>query len=144
VTHSSTELSADDMRRGHTLIVEDLPGSAAEWIHEDYLHHDPLTPETETVSNRAQYLTAYEAFKEAVPDQSTVAEHVIVEGNYSAARWRFTGTHTGAFRDLQPTNNSIDYAGMTMYRWDDGRVVEGWTLFDVMGFYAQIGLGVQQ
>jgi len=103
-----------------------------------------LTPETETVSSLEQYLAAYEAFKTAVPDQVSTAEKVIVEGNWSAARWHFIGTHTGQFRDIAPSNNKIDYVGMTMYRWEGSKVVEGWTLFDVVNFSRQIGIGPQQ
>lgn len=144
MTHSSTELSAEDMRRGHIEIIENVPVGCQNWVDENYLHHDPLTPETESVSSRDQYVEAYESFKTAVPDQITRAEKVIVEGNWSAARWRFVGTHTGEFRGLAPTNNTIDYGGLTMYRWEGGKVVEGWTLFDILGFSSQMGMGSAQ
>ena len=144
MTNKSTEITAEDRRRGHTEIIENLPVAGERWVDENYVHHDPLTPETETVSSLEQYLAAYEAFKTAVPDQVSTAEKVIVEGNWSAARWHFIGTHTGQFRDIAPSNNKIDYVGMTMYRWEGSKVVEGWTLFDVVNFSRQIGIGPQQ
>jgi predicted ester cyclase len=128
------------MKEGHRLIVEDLPRAAATWIHTDYVHHDPLIPETHAVRSREAYVAAHGAFDEAVPDQVTTAEEVIADGAFSSARWRFSGTHTGDFRGIAPTGNRIEFWGMTMYRWEGGQVVEGWTLFDVMGFNQQMGL----
>ena len=141
---SARTLSVEDMRTGHIAVIENVPVAAERWVDEHYVHHDPLTPETESVRSRAQYVEAFGAFYEAVPDQVTVAEHVMVEGDYSAARWRFTGTHTGSLRGMEPTNNKIDYYGMTMYRWSNGQIAEGWTLFDVLGFYGQLGIGAAQ
>jgi predicted ester cyclase len=138
---TASTLTIEDMRSGHIAVIQNVPVAAARWVDENYLHHDPLTPETEAIRSREQYVVAFDVFKEAVPDQITTAEHVIVEGDYSAARWRFTGTHTGKLRGMEPTNNKIDYYGMTMYRWENGKIVEGWTLFDVIGFYGQLGIG---
>jgi predicted ester cyclase len=128
------------MKEGHRRIVEDLRGAAATWIHSGYVHHDPLIPETHAVRSRDAYVAAYGAFDEAVPDQVTTAEEVIADGDFSSARWRFTGTHTGDFRGIAPTGNRIEFWGMTMYRWEGGQVVEGWTLFDVMNFNQQLGI----
>jgi predicted ester cyclase len=128
------------MKEGHRAIVEDLPGAAPTWIHPDYLHHDPLIPETQAVRSREAYVGAYGAFDEAVPDQVTTAEEVIAGGDFSSARWRFSGTHSGDFRGIAPTGKQIEFWGMTMYRWEGGQVVEGWTLFDVMGLNQQLGL----
>jgi predicted ester cyclase len=134
-------MDIEAMRKGHQAIVEDLPAAAPTWVHPDYVHHDPLIPETHAVRSREAYIAAYGAFDEAVPDQVTTAEQVVADGEFSSARWRFTGTFTGEFRGIAPTGRTIEFWGMTMYRWEGGQVVEGWTLFDVMGFNAQLGLG---
>jgi predicted ester cyclase len=128
------------MREGHQLVIEDMSLAADKWIHPDYIHHDPLLRETQGVASRDEYLTAWGAFKEAMPDMRSSADEIIVEGNRSAARWTFSGTHSGSFNGLEPTGSRVEFSGMTLYHWKDGRIIEGWTLFDVLGFQAQIGL----
>lgn len=141
---SESGLSPEEMRAGHRAIVVDLGGAAEQWIHPNYVHHDPLIGETAGVSSRDAYVAAFESFRDPMPDQVTTAEEVLVDGCFTSARWRFRGRFTGEFRGLPPTNEIVEFWGLTMYRWEGGQVVEGWTLFDVTGFYAQIGVSAPQ
>ena len=127
------------MREGHRAIVADLGAAADQWIHPDYVHHDPLLPE-KTLHGRDAYVTAFAGFRDPMPDFTSSPDVVFADGDHSAARWRFKGTHTGEFRGIPPTNKIVEFWGMSIYRWEGGRVVEGWTLFDVLGFNAQLGI----
>jgi predicted ester cyclase len=52
-----------------------------------------------------------------------------------------TGTHTGNFFILQPTENEISYEAVHVFRiGDDGKIVEHKAIRDDLTFLAQLGV----
>jgi predicted ester cyclase len=49
-------------------------------------------------------------------------------------------THTGRLGDLAPTGRPVRLASVIIYRFDTGRVVEEWEIFDKLGMYEQLGV----
>jgi predicted ester cyclase len=43
-------------------------------------------------------------------------------------RLRWTGTHTGPYLGVAPTGKRVEVRGMTTWRFEDGKVVEDWTV----------------
>jgi predicted ester cyclase len=54
-------------------------------------------------------------------------------------RWHGTGTHTGEFRGIAPTEKEISIAGVAIYRVENGGIVEGWSQADTFSLLSQIG-----
>ena len=77
--------------------------------------------------------------REAFPDITFVVEEMVAEGDLVATRWTGTGTHHGEFMGFEPTGRQATVAGMTMQRFKDGRIVEGWTQQDALGLLRQLG-----
>jgi len=79
-------------------------------------------------------------FMSIFPDMRTTAEDVIAEGDKVTVRWTFTGTQTGEWAGILPTNKQATWAGVAIYRIADGKVVEGWQWANMMGAFRQLGV----
>jgi predicted ester cyclase len=79
-------------------------------------------------------------FVSAYPDIRIVVEDTIVEGDKIAARCRVTGTHDGEGIGVAPSNNPIEFTGMTIVHVKDGKIVEAWNEFNFMKMYDQLGV----
>jgi steroid delta-isomerase-like uncharacterized protein len=58
------------------------------------------------------------------------------------SQWVFHGTHDGRLPgiDADPTNQSVEMSGATVYGLEDGVVTEAWWYYDMLGMLAQLGL----
>jgi predicted ester cyclase len=52
---------------------------------------------------------------------------------------KLTGTHTGEYYGLAPTGKKITYTAVAICRIVDGKIVEGWGVYDMLDFYKQLG-----
>jgi predicted ester cyclase len=74
------------------------------------------------------------------PDTKITIDEIIAEGDIVAVRGEFKGTNTGKVRDNPPTGKKFIRAYAAFYRLKDGKIMEGWTVQDVLGMYQQLGL----
>ena len=74
------------------------------------------------------------------PDLHVTIEDVIAEGDKVWIRLTETGTHTGTFRGLKPTGVKITYTAVTIWRIVEGKVVEGWGVYNQIDYYRQLGV----
>jgi steroid delta-isomerase-like uncharacterized protein len=66
----------------------------------------------------------------------------IAEGNLLCVRWVCTAKHTGDGLGVPPTGRTINVTGITIVRVADGKVVEAWQNWDMLGMMEQIkGVG---
>jgi steroid delta-isomerase-like uncharacterized protein len=75
----------------------------------------------------------------AFPDLHIEVEDVIADGDRTAMRICCTGTHLGDHLGIPPTGKKVAFTGMTIARWRDGKIVEGWNNVDMAGMMRQIG-----
>jgi predicted ester cyclase len=57
-----------------------------------------------------------------------------------AARWSGTGTHRGDGLGFPATGRQVEFHGMTIVRVEQGKLVEGWNVFDQLGMLQQLGV----
>jgi predicted ester cyclase len=50
------------------------------------------------------------------------------------------GTHRGPFMGIQPTNRELSWTGITIDRIVEGKIVESWANWDMMGMMQQLGV----
>jgi len=74
------------------------------------------------------------------PDYHGTIEDVIAEGDKVWARVTYTGTHTGEYLGFAPSGKKISYKSVTIKRIVDGKIVEGWTVNDMLDFLKQLGI----
>ena len=79
-------------------------------------------------------------FRTAFPDLHCTLEDEIRQGDKLAAHWTMHGTQKGLFMGNSPTGKLVEVQGIIFARTIDGRVVEDWTLLDLMGILQQLGI----
>lgn len=75
----------------------------------------------------------------AFPDEVTVFEDQIAEGDKVVSRMTSTATHRGEFQGIPPTEKPVRLTGLWIDRIVDGQIVERWGEFDMMGLLQQLG-----
>jgi len=66
------------------------------------------------------------------------ADQIVAEGETVAVRWTARGRHTGHVPGLPPTGREIVTTGIDMLRIVNGKIVEGWVSWDVLGLVEQM------
>ena len=72
-------------------------------------------------------------------DAKHVFEDVIAEGDRVSLRFTVSEKHTGKYNNIEPTGKSVTFARFSIYRIQDGKVAECWTLLDSLGLFQQLG-----
>lgn len=75
---------------------------------------------------------------EIFPDYTGEAEAVLAEGDLVTVRYSVSGTHTGEYRDVEPTGQVAAWTGISMYRIVDGQIAEIWLEEDRLGLLEQL------
>jgi steroid delta-isomerase-like uncharacterized protein len=82
--------------------------------------------------------------KEGVPDLTVTVEDQVADGDKVATRWTARGTHDGDLMGIDPTGRTATVTGITIQRFGaGGRIVEGWTNWDMLGMLQQLGIAPQ-
>jgi steroid delta-isomerase-like uncharacterized protein len=106
----------------------------------DYVRHD-LRP-TQAASGPEGQKQIARAFRDAFPDLRFDVELLVAEGDYVAARWLASGTHTGSWGSIEPTGHRVTLAAVNIFRFENGRVAELWNHRDDLGLQEQLGVAV--
>ncbi|MFB7412534.1 MULTISPECIES: ester cyclase [unclassified Streptomyces] len=108
-----------------------------EVLAEGYHDHDPTNEQDvigmDAVRREVEMWRGGFDFAFTVDDQ-------IAEGDRVCTRWTWRGSHTGDFMGLQPTGMDVSMTGTVIHRFrDDGKIVEGWWQYDLLGLMGQLG-----
>ncbi len=101
----------------------------------DHRHHisgSTLAAGREAVKEMARSMHA------AFPDLAFVIEDVLVDGDKVLVRWTAHGTHAATFGGVEATGRRVEWTGMDLIRFADGRVVELWGNNDALGLFEQL------
>ena len=118
----------------------DEPGQA-DVLAEDYVAYAPASLEPEPLDSEA-WAGFLAGFVEGFPDLQLTIEDSVAEGDLVAQRIHFEGTHTGEFQGLPPTGRRVEFSGLELNRFEDGRVAEHWFQLDSLTLLQQLGLKV--
>jgi steroid delta-isomerase-like uncharacterized protein len=114
---------------------------AEEVFADDYVRHD-LRPTKAGPGGAGQALIA-ERFRRAFPDLEWRVDLVLGDGGLVAARWTASGTHSGPWGDVAPTERRATFSGVNIFRFgDNGKIVEIWNHRDDLGLNDQLGAPV--
>lgn len=113
---------------------------AGEVFRDDYVRHDlRVTPVPAGPAGQAKIAAD---FREAFPDARFRVGLILGDGDLVAARWTATGTHSGTFAAIEPTGKEVEFAGVNIFRFSDGKVAEIWNHRDDLGLLTQLGAEV--
>jgi predicted ester cyclase len=88
----------------------------------------------------ADFKVFYETLRQAYPDIHVEIDQVVQEGDTAFARWTATMTHSGDGLGIAPTNKKLKICGMSACKVRDGKIVEGWNIWDQVGMARQLGV----
>src|SRR3954452_4463814 len=86
----------------------------------------------ETIKGEIEY------FRNAVSDLTYTIEDQIAEDDKVVTRYTVSGTHQGEFFGVPPTGKRISMSGMSIDRFEGGKMVEEWPEYDLLGVMRQI------
>jgi len=75
---------------------------------------------------------------EIFPDYTGTTEAMVAEGDTVVVRYTVSGTHTGEYRDIEPTGHTVEWTGVGIYRIDGGEIAEIWLEEDRLGLMEQL------
>jgi len=111
---------------------------ADELFAPNYEHHDASTPDVgrgpESEKKRATL------YRTAFPDIRLNIEDIIAEGETVMARWSCLGTHKGDLSGIAPTGKQFNISGVSIARFANGKMAEGWVNWDALGLMQQLGV----
>jgi predicted ester cyclase len=99
--------------------------------------HD-ATVSGETVAGADAFRSHARALLAAIPDLHFEIEQVVADGDVAAGRMVVSGHLSGPGFGVEPTGQAFSISGMAMGRYREGRLVEGWNNFDLLGLFRQI------
>ncbi|MBT2396045.1 ester cyclase [Streptomyces sp. ISL-100] len=133
------QLNKDTCRRFFLeLCGTDDPAGFSEIFAADYRDHD-VANEQDTQGVDGIRMEAL-GYRTAFPDFQFTIEDQVAEGDRVATRWSWRGTNTGEMRGMPATGNAVSNVGTTTFRFEDGKIKEGWWHWDVMGMMRQLGM----
>ncbi len=100
--------------------------------------HDPQNPNSLKGVQGAK--ATLETFHTAFPDLKITIEKEICEGDYVVQHLRAIGTNTGQFNGMPATGKKSNTTGVMTTKFNNGKVVEAWSIFDSYGLMQQLGV----
>jgi predicted ester cyclase len=79
-------------------------------------------------------------YREAFPDLHLTADDIIMAGDKIVSRGTAHATHTGAYLGIPATGKRFERAYMNIFRVENGKIVEEWSLGDDLGVLHQLGV----
>jgi steroid delta-isomerase-like uncharacterized protein len=111
---------------------------ADEIIAPTYQHHDPSTPDLgKGPEGEKKRVNLYRG---AFHDLRLNIEDLFAEGETVVARWSCRGVHKGELNGIAPTNKQFAITGVTICRFTNGKIVEGFVNWDALGLMRQLGI----
>jgi predicted ester cyclase len=98
---------------------------------EDYVHHGTNGAEIRGIEGARAFAAS---ILSASADRVAVVEQQVSEGDLVVTRFVSRGTHTGAFRGMEPTGKEWVTEGICISRIEGGKIAEDWEIVHHSGF----------
>jgi steroid delta-isomerase-like uncharacterized protein len=85
----------------------------------------------------------FDRMQAAMEDIHTTVHDTIAEGDQICVRCSFSGKHSGPGLGMPASGKTIHVTGITIMRIADGKAVEGWQNWDMLGLMEQIQGGTR-
>jgi steroid delta-isomerase-like uncharacterized protein len=120
----------DAWERGDFAVIDEV-------IAPDYVCHLPGSPDLHGPEGDKQLVSLY---RTAFPDLRFASDDLIGEEDKVVHRWTMHGTHQGDLMGIPATGKQIAVAGICIFRFAGGKIVEGWVYGDRLGLLQQLGV----
>jgi predicted ester cyclase len=104
--------------------------------HSKFIAHGPKSD-----SNRDDDRAATIGWRKMAPDLRMEVLKIVGECEFVVVHWSGSGTNTGEGNGLPATGKSLSNLwGMTIFRFEQGKIREEWTSFDQYAMLEQLGM----
>ena len=114
--------------------------AVSELLTENCRYHDPVFPSlssgTENIKNHIQ------SCRSGFPDLMFRMDDIIAERDEVVIHWTATGTHTGQFLGMSPTNKKATVTGTSINRIEGSKIAEVWANWNLMSLMEQLGIAM--
>jgi steroid delta-isomerase-like uncharacterized protein len=132
-----SEENKEKARRSWEIVNQRDPDLIEEIYPPDFVWHEP----DQDIRGYEQARQFVSTFFTALPDINITVEDVIAEGDKAVTRYTIRGTHQGETEDFgPPTGRQMELKGITIHRFEDGKIVEEWERYDNLSVLQQLGL----
>ena len=129
------------VRRSWEIVSQRNPDLIEEFYPPDLVWHEP-DQDIRGYEQARQFVSTY--FR-AIPDINISVEDVLGEGDKVVTRYTIRGTHQGETEEFgPPTGKQVELEGITIHRFEDGKIVEEWERYDTLSVLQQLGLVPEQ
>lgn len=122
--------SVEAWNTGDLTIVDEIYAKA-------FVNHNPLDPNQTDLDSYKNYIS--EARK-CMPDIKVEIKDMIAEDDKAVCHWVCSATVTGATFGPAATGKKATWTGMTINRFEAGKIVESWWNEDIYGMLQQLGV----
>jgi steroid delta-isomerase-like uncharacterized protein len=130
---ASRRLLEESFNDGNFALVDEL-------VAGDALNHDPALPaQMRDLRGPEALKRVVSMYRAAFPDLRMTVDDVIATNDKVVLRWHSDGTHRGELAGLAPTGSRGSVTGISIDRWEGGKIVEAWAEWDNMGLARQLG-----
>ena len=138
-------MSAEENRalaqRSWEIVSQRNPDLIEEFYPAEFVWHEP----DRDIRGYEQAKQFVSTFLEAFPDISISVEDVLGEGDQVVSRYTIRGTHQGETEEFgPPTGRQMELEGITIHRFEDGKIVEEWERYDNLSALQQLGIAPEQ
>lgn len=99
--------------------------------------NDPARPhDKEGIANIKELEQTYNT---AFPNKKVHIDELIPAEDKVIVRWTASAVHKGELEGISPTNKSIKISGISIYRFQNGKIIEITQQWDRLGLLEQIG-----
>jgi steroid delta-isomerase-like uncharacterized protein len=133
-------MSAENIATSRRLIEEAFNQGNLDVIDEasadNFVDHEPQMGD----QDREAAKQSIAAYRDAFPDIHITIEDIFAVDDKVVYRWSGDGTFENEMMGLQPTHEKGDpVRGITIDRFEGGKVVESWSQWDTLTFMRDIG-----
>jgi steroid delta-isomerase-like uncharacterized protein len=109
-----------------------------ELLAEEYVMRNAGLPEA--IRGPEGFRGVVQQFRGAFPDIDWTIEHLLAAEDMVSLHYTVRGTHEGELMGIAPTGNEVEFMGMTLLRFEGGKAVEDWGIYDALGMMQQLGV----
>jgi steroid delta-isomerase-like uncharacterized protein len=137
----SAEENKDLARRSWEIVSQRNADLIEEFYSPDLVWHEP----DQDIRGYEQAKQFVSSFFDAFPDLNATVDDAMAEGDKVATRYTIRGTHQGQTDAFgPPTERQVELKGITIHRFEDGKIVEEWEAYDNLSILQQLGLAPEQ
>jgi steroid delta-isomerase-like uncharacterized protein len=105
----------------------------------DVVAHGLVDAQGREVKGVEAFKSFWRQFRGAFPDVRIDIEDDLIDGDKVMVRCSVRATHVGEGFGLPPTTKPVNFSGVCIARFKDGRITEAWNHFDFLSLYQQLG-----